>query len=54
MRTPVTHRSTQGFTVYQLLVSLVVAVIIASLGLAYQQSQKARPTTTTKAALSHG
>ena len=47
-------RSEHGFTLYQLLVSAVVVVIVASLGLAYQQSQKQHPATTTKAALSHG
>jgi|OM-RGC.v1.037705136 Tfp pilus assembly protein PilV len=35
--------SERGFTLYQLLVSLVVLVIAVSLGLAYQHSRHPRP-----------
>jgi Tfp pilus assembly protein FimT len=39
----VMRASERGFTLYQLLVSLVVLVIAVSLGLAYQQSRHPRP-----------
>ncbi len=40
-----TRRKEQGFTLYQLLVSLVALAIVVSLGLAYRQKLAQRPIT---------
>jgi heme/copper-type cytochrome/quinol oxidase subunit 4 len=39
---PRNHEAENGFTVYQLLVSIVVLVIVGSLWLAYDQNQKTK------------
>jgi hypothetical protein len=51
---PPVSTTARGFTVYQLLVSLVVVVILISLGMAYKQSQQTKPATSALAGFIHG
>jgi type II secretory pathway pseudopilin PulG len=46
--------ASNGFTLYQLLVSIIVVVIAASLGMAYRQGQRAQPATSSLNIASHG